>query len=429
MKPLLYAITLLVAFLGGNLQAQIYADFTVSHGESNLGTFRVRLDYDKAPRTCANFIGLATGQKAWLDITTGKVVTGKKYYDGLTFHRLDYDFMIQGGDPLGTGGGGPGYGFQDEFHNDLRHNGRYILSMANSGINTNGSQFFITLENASWLDDKHSVFGEVVEDVSFPNSRVIIDNFTNSATFPVTGDKLDDPVVIESIVINRVGTEAQNFDENAYGLPKIVSQGITVNHAGDLIELNVTQPSASITKYSYSTDLNNWQWGDEIYKDTEDQTASKIDVTSVSSGKNKLFYNVAQVDHQDSGPLWVRSWVGKTLTIQDSLLIPQLNGTWIFTFTSETGGTVVNGTTTGTFSINRYGFDWFGSQEYLQTDIVFLYQSDIETEPQSYDVNFYIKLGRDQYSETHFFGRHSGTIYLSQSGISGPTSGLMSLTR
>jgi len=158
-----------------------------SHGGSLLGTFRARLEYDKAPRTCANFIGLATGQRAWLDETTGAIRNGTPYYDGLKFHRLDHDFVIQGGDPRGNGSGGPGYGFQDEFHSSLRHSGRYILSMANSGTNTNGSQFFITLEDASFLDDKHSVFGEVIDDSSYPNSRALIDSFYECCYF--SGDR------------------------------------------------------------------------------------------------------------------------------------------------------------------------------------------------------------------------------------------------
>src|SRR5437867_6868079 len=116
------------------------------------GTFKVKLFADKVPNTVENFVSLAEGTK-----------TGKRFYDGLIFHRVIPNFMIQGGCPEGTGRGGPGYKFADEFHPSLRHSKKGILSMANSGPNTNGSQFFITVAPTSWLDNKHSVFGEVVE--------------------------------------------------------------------------------------------------------------------------------------------------------------------------------------------------------------------------------------------------------------------------
>ncbi len=116
------------------------------------GKFKIKLFADKAPKTVENFTSLADGTK-----------TGKPFYDGLIFHRVIPNFMIQGGCPQGTGTGGPGYKFADEFHPTLRHSKKGILSMANSGANTNGSQFFITVAETGWLDNKHTVFGEVVE--------------------------------------------------------------------------------------------------------------------------------------------------------------------------------------------------------------------------------------------------------------------------
>ena len=116
------------------------------------GSFKIKLFADKAPKTVENFVGLAEGTK-----------TGKPFYDGIIFHRVIPDFMIQGGCPEGSGRGGPGYQFADEFHPDLRHSKKGILSMANAGRNTNGSQFFITVTATPFLDNKHAVFGEVVE--------------------------------------------------------------------------------------------------------------------------------------------------------------------------------------------------------------------------------------------------------------------------
>ena len=126
---------------------QVFALF-----DTTAGAFKVELFAGKAPRTVANFVSLADGSK-----------TGKPFYDGTVFHRVIPRFMIQGGDPEGTGRGGPGYKFADEFHPDLKHSKPGILSIANAGPNTNGSQFFVTVAATAHLDNKHSVFGEVVE--------------------------------------------------------------------------------------------------------------------------------------------------------------------------------------------------------------------------------------------------------------------------
>jgi len=161
--------------------------------DTSAGTFKVRLFAEQAPKTVANFTGLATGTREWTDPATGKAAT-RPFYDGLIFHRVIDGFMIQGGCPEGSGRGGPGYRFADEFGPGLRHDREGLLSMANAGPNTNGSQFFITLAPAPWLDNKHAIFGEVVEGMD------IVRAIGKTATGPQ-----DRPV--KDIVINKVTIE------------------------------------------------------------------------------------------------------------------------------------------------------------------------------------------------------------------------------
>ena len=167
----------------------VYAEFNTTEGN-----FTVRLYDQEAPQTVENFIGLAEGTKEWSDPRTNQKVK-RPYYDGVIFHRVIDGFMIQGGDPLGQGIGGPGYTFADEFHPQLRHNKPGILSMANRGPNTNGGQFFITLGPTPHLDDRHSVFGEVVDGMDVV--RKIGGTRTGDRDRPVND------IVIKSIKIDR----------------------------------------------------------------------------------------------------------------------------------------------------------------------------------------------------------------------------------
>lgn len=168
----------------------LLAHFTTSEGK-----FTAQLFEAEVPKTVANFTGLAEGSKEWTDPRTGRK-SNAPYYDGTVFHRVIADFMIQGGDPLGQGTGGPGYKFADEFSPKLRHGKPGILSMANSGPNTNGGQFFITLVPTPWLDNRHSVFGEIVEGMDVVNKIG-----TTQTSKP--GDRPLKPITIESITIER----------------------------------------------------------------------------------------------------------------------------------------------------------------------------------------------------------------------------------
>jgi peptidyl-prolyl cis-trans isomerase A (cyclophilin A) len=165
------------------MQDGIYAKFNTSKGE-----ITVKLTYDKAPATVGNFVALAEG-----NLENSSKPKGTPYYDGLSFHRVIPDFMIQGGCPQGTGTGDPGYKFDDEFHPDLKHTGPGVLSMANAGPGTNGSQFFITHVATPWLDNKHTVFGNVIEGQNF------VDEIAQ-------GDSLN------SLEIIRVGSKAESWN-------------------------------------------------------------------------------------------------------------------------------------------------------------------------------------------------------------------------
>jgi peptidyl-prolyl cis-trans isomerase A (cyclophilin A) len=173
--------------------AQQTATLHTNHGDINVELFG-----DQAPQTVANFVGLASGSKEYTDPSTGTKKSGK-FYDGLTFHRVIDGFMIQGGCPLGTGTGGPGYKFADEFHPDVAFNKPYLLAMANAGPGTNGSQFFITLGPQPHLNRKHTIFGEVAD----KSSRDVVNEISQVRTG--RGDRPVNPVIITSVTIDSGG--------------------------------------------------------------------------------------------------------------------------------------------------------------------------------------------------------------------------------
>jgi peptidyl-prolyl cis-trans isomerase A (cyclophilin A) len=165
--------------------------------KTSAGPIRVQLLPDHAPMTVENFVGLAEGGQKWIDPKTREKVE-RPLYPGTVFHRVIDGFMIQGGDPLGTGMGGPGYKFRDEFHPDLSFNRAYLLAMANSGPGTNGSQFFITVAPQNHLTGKHTIFGEVADDAS----RKVVDAIATTKT--VRGDRPVAEITIDSVDIERV---------------------------------------------------------------------------------------------------------------------------------------------------------------------------------------------------------------------------------
>ena len=199
----LSVLLMLTVLAAGSCKTNQYADLgdgLFADIKTTKGDVVLKLEYQKTPITVANFVSLAEGNSPFVS----EEYKEKKYYDGLVFHRVMKDFMIQGGDPLASGRGGPGYKFKDEFVEGLKHSKKGILSMANPGPNSNGSQFFITHKETPWLDGRHSVFGEVVKGIEVVDS--IANVAVNEADKPLTD------VVINEVVIARNGTEAKEFD-------------------------------------------------------------------------------------------------------------------------------------------------------------------------------------------------------------------------
>jgi peptidyl-prolyl cis-trans isomerase A (cyclophilin A) len=182
---------LLSSWEGTPVADELYATLSTNYGD-----ITVKLFPNRAPKTVRNFVELAQGQREWTDPRTGQKTT-ERLYDGTTFHRVISGFMIQGGDPLGSGRGGPGYTFADEFHPELSFDRPYLLAMANAGANTNGSQFFITVGKTAWLNRKHTIFGEV----SNAESRQTVDMIAALETD--RDDRPKTPVTIDNVTVER----------------------------------------------------------------------------------------------------------------------------------------------------------------------------------------------------------------------------------
>lgn len=294
-------IAVAVAALASTTSAEpsvpgLYATFHTS-----MGDFTARLDFEKVPMTVANFVGLAEGTRSWIDIAKGLPRT-RSFYDGLIFHRVIDGFMIQGGSRNGLGTDGPGYVFADEFHAELQHDAAGILSMANSGPNSNGSQFFITLAPTSWLDDRHSVFGRIVEGMDVVQAIGAVP--TNANDRPLT------PVVIESVVIHRIGPEAAAFETTAPGLPVVLNANPSFHRTSgdDFLEVSPTLP---FTEYFFggSEDLGGWELLGTI-TDLRETYPDPINITGVSGGKSRYFFNVPKAVY----PLQASSLTGKRLS-------------------------------------------------------------------------------------------------------------------
>ena len=350
-------VVLITVLLPATAFGQIYADFTVSQGSTNLGTFRAQLDFEKAPRTCANFIGLATGRRRWVDVSRNLIVEDTPFYDGLIFHRLIHNFVIQGGSSNGLGTAGSGYVIQDEFHPDLRHSGRYLLSMAKTSLpGTGNSQFFITLAAAPNLNDKHSVFGEVIE------GKDLIDRFADPALFPTDrtaagaspGDPAysDRPVTeirMDSVVISGPSLDGFDLDDPALELPVLTSvKPVPERTTSSSFTTLFHRKARHDYLYSYSFDLAAWTFlgSSKNILSLNDDPSYDFTVSGVSF--DRFFANVGSVDYSflvNPSPSALAAGTSITFTTRNRELLtltPNGSGGGSWTDTWGDSGTISN---------------------------------------------------------------------------------------
>jgi cyclophilin family peptidyl-prolyl cis-trans isomerase len=393
-------------FLAQGQGEGIFAEFNTS-----MGSFTCRLEYAYAPKAVANFIGLATGQKAWIDQNTGAVKT-EPYYDGILFHRVVNGFIIQSGSRNGQGTDGPGYSFVDEFSPSLRYGTAGVLGMANSGTNSNGAQFFITLAPEATLNDHYAIFGELTG-----GTNVVVD-ISHVGTFFFT-DSPTNPIVLRNVAIRRVGAAAQAFDINAQGLPVVTSQHLDIANAGtnqlalsfsnrvytenflfstpkfylpgiytnvyvttNYFSTNVvmgvtnsTQTNATVTNIvlntSYATNIyatNFASWGEEsLGIEVPNSPMTNTFYRTRSSGSDSGYYRLAQVIYP---PIYVpRTVQSRTLTLNfdDGL------GTIVINFNATNGGTYVPPPSDPPGTIENYSW----SQTYYQGSLDVAYSGFI----------------------------------------------------
>lgn len=294
----------------------IYAEFNTS-----MGSYTCRLEYATAPKATANFIGLATGQRAWLDLPSGVVKT-VPFYNGTTMHRVVADFMNQGGSPNGQGTDGPAYSFVDEFSPSLRHDGFGVLSMANSGPDSNGSQYFITVGPTPWLDDVHTVFGRLYggSNVVYAINRVATDG----------NDKPLTNVMVQSVVIRRVGTAAAAFDINAQGLPLVNHLHVQIAAFDGSPNVKFTNQINCNARIYRSTNLLSWRGINFGYETGVSQVGGLVPSMLLP----REFFRGVQVQYPPA--LFTPRYVyGRTLTLNFS----GGNGTFVLGFSGSGGET------------------------------------------------------------------------------------------
>ena len=300
----------------GTASAQIYAD--VALGGAVSGTFTIHLEYQKAPAAVANFIGLATGSKGWLDLNTGSIQY-TPFYNGLTFHRVIADFMSQTGSRNGRGTDGPGYTFQNEIDPTLTHATHYTVGMANSGgAHSNGSQWYVTgTTDQSALNGSYTIFGTVTSGTAICDALNHVTTTSGSDSGGAFVDRPVTPVTIRSIVIRGPSLAGFNLTPNA--LPKVLNAQPVMKVSGSAFSLGFDHHSYSDYRLFDSPNLTTWTESWSNYYHTAAPLGGDLDVTTLSIG-SKHFFRLARVDYSLCFNHFVpNSLAGKTLHFGDSL--------------------------------------------------------------------------------------------------------------
>jgi len=294
----------------------IFADFTTS-----LGNFTCQLSYSNSPVAVANFIGLATGARPWLDLKTGAVRTDP-FFDGLTFHRVIAGFVIQGGSPNGQGTDDPGYAFADQFSPFLNFGAPWTLAMANSGPDSNGSQFFVTVAPFTSGNNTYVIFGRVVAGT---NVVAAINSVkTDSSDKPLTN------IVMQHVEIRRLGDAAQAFDINAQGLPVVTNLPVAIVQGPTNVTLSFSNQINTDNRWYSSTNLRSWTqhtYGIEIATPTSN-------TVQVATDSPQKFFRMAQIQYPSS-TITPKNVFGRTLR----LVFASPQGTNTVVFNSSGGGT------------------------------------------------------------------------------------------
>ncbi|MDQ8184995.1 peptidylprolyl isomerase [Pelagicoccus sp. SDUM812002] len=333
-KALSAALSL--SILSTGLVATPTADGLYAIFDTDKGTFTTQLYFQKAPLSSANFVGLAEGTLPHYESGSTNPVYSN-FYDGLTFHRAVPSFVIQGGDPEGDGTGGPGYDWPDEVHPDLIHDAEGILSMANSGANTNGSQFFVTLDATPNLDGIHNVFGKVVEGIAVVRAIGILPNAGSN-----NNNSLNTPVVINSVDILRIGEAAEAFDPTLYAnhfdpsIPlfgKEVQSEIQIANTSSE-KITVSTPYVPLNEYSVFTsdDLDTWTEVQHVLPSIDSDAADPaVDLMPVNGPEFVRFDTTRRIVSDMSGiidEIRIESPDGQNTFVEVIKIEPSLVGTY-----------------------------------------------------------------------------------------------------
>ncbi len=393
MFPIRLPVLLCTFILANQAPAQIYADVQVAGGVS--GTFTITLEHTKTPGAVANFIGLATGTRGWLDAVTG-AIRYDHFYSGVTFHRVVAGFVSQTGSRNGMGTDGPGYKFRDEIDPTLTHV-NYAVAMANSGKHTNGSQFYICKGPQSFLDGNYTVFGLVTSGQSVCDAI--------NAT-PVSGSTPVTPITIQSV--NIYGPSFAAYNREPDWLPKVRNANPVMKIAGPAFSLGYDRMPHSEYTVWHSAQLVTWAGFDSSYF-AGTSPSTDVDVSSTATGSSH-FYRMARVDYATARNAFIPVGVGgKTYTFSSNF-IPSTatfnaagnGGTWTLQTTPTAGS--------GSIAIVEYTQEAYLPSLYMKWNSTTNYGADLQF---LYDLNF------TSVNAGTFSGKSNATGYTGNNSING----------